>query len=65
MSHEFDDRVEAIEQHSRTRTANMWKESTFDRIVLRAIAGIVRDTNFHADRFGKLLEIVLEQVSVR
>jgi len=40
----------------------MWKEATLDKIVLRAIAGIVRHTDIHADRVYHGLQVVLENV---
>ena len=43
----------------------MWKESTFNRIVLGAVAGIVRDPHFDANLIDQRLKILFEDMRSR
>ncbi len=48
-THELDDIVDCVKQHSRASTTHVRKESSFDRIVLGAIGRVVSNADFNSN----------------
>ena len=56
------DRVQRVEEQALASPADVGEEAAFDRIVLRAVTGIVGHPDFHADGVGGGLPVLLEEV---
>ena len=61
-AHQADDGVQRVEQQALAGAADVGEEAAFDRIVLRAVAGIVRHADLDTQFFDQMLQVLLEEV---
>ena len=65
FAHQADHGVEGVEEHSLTCASDMGKEAAFDRVELRAVAGVVRHSDCDSQIVDEILQILLEEVLCR
>ena len=65
FAHQSDNGFQRVKQHPATGTSNVGKQTTFNRIVFRAIAGVMSHADFKADGVGQRLQVMFENVRVR
>ncbi len=64
FSHQLDNVFKRVEQHAGASSGDVRKQPAFDRVVLGAIAGIVRDADLDPDFITEYLQVVFEDVGV-
>jgi len=61
-THEIDNGLDCIEKHAAASSPKMGKETSLNRIVLRAVRRIVGHANRQPDRIAQTLQVVFENV---
>ena len=65
FSHQVDDGFHRVKQHACASATDVRKQTSLNRVVFRAIAGVMGHANFNADGVGQGLQLMFENVPIR